>query len=113
MGAEEAGFLGRVPVEFDGVWEKRAVSEEGGGEEDAEGFPDCYGAAAVVVGSRGGEEGGEEEVNRVWVGADDDGLVAFSGYGGDYAGLGPGVGEGGDVDAVFVGAGGGDCLVDG
>ena len=112
-GAEEAALFGRVPVELDRVWKGGAVGEGGGGEEDAEGFEDGDGAGAVVVGARGAEEGGEEEVDGVLVGADDDGFVAAAWDGGDYAGLGPGVGEGFDVGAALVGAGAGYCFVDG
>ena len=79
LGAEQAAFLGAVPVELDGVG--KGAGEGGGGivKEDSGCLEDGDGATAVVVGAWRAQDGWEEEVYTVLVGADDDGLVALAG----------------------------------
>ena len=87
-------------MELDGVGEGAGEGRANGAvafvKEDSCGFEDGDGAAAVVVGAGSAEDGWQEEVDAVLVGADDDCFVALA-WDAEYdGGLAPGMGKCGD-----------------
>ena len=99
--AKQAALLGGVPVELECVGmvavDDRIIFQDRG-----ERFEDGDGAGAVVVGARGGEDGGQEQVDAVLVRADHDRFVRAAGEARDDAELAPGVRELFDECAVVV-----------
>jgi hypothetical protein len=105
LAAQQAAFLCRVPMEFNCVC-RLALCNGFGGEEHAHRFQDRHGTTSVVVGARGGEERGEEEVDAILVCADHNCLVRQARDGGDDAGLAPLVFKKPNCSSVFARAGG-------
>lgn len=70
LGTKETSLLSRVPVELD-----RAVGAETSVDEGTENFEDGNSARSIVISTGGATPHGQPHVDRVLVGADNDGGV--------------------------------------